>query len=443
VTNLTKKYFGTDGIRGEVGKFPITPDFALRLGYAVGRVLARATDNPAVIIGKDTRISGYLFESSLEAGFSYAGVDVYMAGPVPTPAIAYLTRALNLSAGVVISASHNQYVDNGIKFFAQNGFKLPDSIELEIEQQLAEPMLMSDKLGKAMRLTDAKGRYIEFCKSTFPATMNLRGLKLVLDCAHGATYQVAPNVFKELGATVITTATTPNGMNINHNCGSTHEAHIVHAVKQHGADIGIAFDGDGDRVIFVDNNGIVYNGDKLLYIILQYYLASGHSITGVVGTVMTNLALENALTQQGYNLIRAKVGDRYVLEQMQTHNMLLGGEASGHLLCLDKHTTGDGIIAALQVLAGLKHSRKSLAQMVNWTDYPQKLINVKIANKETLWQQQAQPVIDEAVKNLANDGRVVVRQSGTEALIRVMVEAKTVDLAETWANKIADSINNI
>jgi phosphoglucosamine mutase len=444
VSNLIKKYFGTDGIRGEVGKFPITPDFAMRLGYAVGMVLAKSIDNPAIIIGKDTRISGYLFESSLEAGFSYAGVDVYMAGPVPTPAIAYLTRALHLSAGVVISASHNPYFDNGIKFFANDGFKLPDSVELEIEQQLEQPMVMASKLGKVLRLNDAKGRYIEFCKSSLPKAMNLCGLKLVIDCANGATYQVAPSVFKELGATVISIATTPNGVNINHNCGSTYEANIIQAVKQHDADIGIAFDGDGDRVIFVDRDGIVYNGDKLVYIILKYYVANGNKISGLVGTVMTNLGLENVLKRNGYKLVRAKVGDRYVLEQMRQHDMLLGGEASGHILCLDRHSTGDGIIAALQVLAGLKSCGKSLSEMIDWTDYPQQLINITLDSKDdSLWQQQAQPMIDEAISNLGDDGRVVVRQSGTEALIRVMVEAKTMNLANTWATKIAASINKL
>ncbi len=443
---MTKQYFGTDGIRGEVGVFPITPDFALKLGYAVGVILKRNFKKPAIIIGKDTRLSGYLFESSLEAGFSYAGVDVYMAGPVPTPAVAYLTRTLHLSAGVVISASHNPYQDNGIKFFSHMGAKFSDKMELEIEQLLGQPMEMAETLGKVRRLEDAKGRYIEFCKSTFPHHLNLNHMKIVLDVANGATYQIAPSVFEELGADVVTIANTPNGININHNCGSTHEQNLIKAVKDHNADIGIAFDGDGDRVIFVDNNGLVYNGDKLLYAILQYHIHKQDSHTknhhkSIVGTVMTNLAMEHAIHKKGYGLIRAKVGDRYVLEELHAHHLVLGGEASGHILCLDKHTTGDGIISALQVLKSIIALNKPLNQLIDWEPYPQKLINIKLDNiKNVIPSTHTQAIITDAEEALKPFGRVVVRKSGTEPLIRVMVEAKLSTDAQMWADKIALSI---
>lgn len=439
---IMKKYFGTDGIRGAVGEFPITPEFALRLGYAFGRVLSKKCEKPAVIIGKDTRLSGYLFESSLEAGFSYAGVDVYMAGPIPTPAIAYLTRALHLSAGVVISASHNPYTDNGIKFFSEKGAKLPDEIELEIEALLSKDMVIADELGKVTRLDDAKGRYIEFCKNTFPSDIDLKGLKIALDCANGATYQVAPSVFKELGAEVIKIACDPNGTNINHQCGSTYENNISLAVLESKADIGIAFDGDGDRVIFVDNSGNVYNGDKLIYIILQSYLAYGKKISGLVGTVMTNLAMEHALEKKGFALVRAKVGDRYVESEMQKRGWIIGGEASGHILCLDKHTTGDGIVSSLQVLTALIKLNKSLNDLIDWEDYPQTLVNIRLdKNNHTGWEERSKSVIEEALNELGNDGRVIVRASGTEPLIRVMVEAQSKNLATNWANKIAKSIS--
>ncbi|MFN8770548.1 MAG: phosphoglucosamine mutase [Neisseriaceae bacterium] len=439
---MMKKYFGTDGIRGAVGEFPITPEFALRLGYAFGRVLSKKCEKPAVIIGKDTRLSGYLFESSLEAGFSYAGVDVYMAGPIPTPAIAYLTRALHLSAGVVISASHNPYTDNGIKFFSEKGAKLPDEIELEIEALLSKDMVIADELGKVTRLDDAKGRYIEFCKNTFPSDIDLKGLKIALDCANGATYQVAPSVFKELGAEVIKIACDPNGTNINHQCGSTYENNISLAVLESKADIGIAFDGDGDRVIFVDNSGNVYNGDKLIYIILQSYLAYGKKISGLVGTVMTNLAMEHALEKKGFALVRAKVGDRYVESEMQKRGWIIGGEASGHILCLDKHTTGDGIVSSLQVLTALIKLNKSLNDLIDWEDYPQTLVNIRLdKNNHTGWEERSKSVIEEALNELGNDGRVIVRASGTEPLIRVMVEAQSKNLATNWANKIAKSIS--
>src|SRR6185437_14135262 len=349
-----RKYFGTDGIRGCVGDFPITPDFALRLGYAAGVVLGKSGSRPSVIIGKDTRLSGYLFESSLEAGLSYAGVDVYMAGPIPTPAIAYLANTLNLSAGIVISASHNPYMDNGIKFFSGKGTKLPDDIELEIEAVLEQGMVKAKNLGKVVRLEDAQGRYIEFCKSTFNRGLNLSGLTIVLDCANGATYRVAPSVFKELGATVIAIACEPDGLNINQDCGSTHPDNLIMAVLEHKADLGIAFDGDGDRVLFIDKNGTQYNGDKLIYIILRSLLAQNKEVPGIVGTVMTNLGMEHKLSQMNILLVRTKVGDRYILEELNRRGWVLGGEASGHILCLDRHTTGDGIISALQVLAAVK-----------------------------------------------------------------------------------------
>jgi phosphoglucosamine mutase len=435
-----RKYFGTDGVRGKVGTFPITPDFALRLGYAAGKVLAAKSKKPAVIIGKDTRLSGYLFESSLEAGFAYAGVDVYMAGPIPTPAIAYLTKTLRLSAGVVISASHNPYYDNGIKFFSEHGTKLADSVELEIEAILDQEMEIASKLGKVRRLSDAQGRYIEFCKSTFPNSLDLKGLKIVLDCANGASYHVAPHVFEELGADVIKLGCTPDGININDNCGSTYPETMVDAVLKYKADYGIAFDGDGDRVVFSDSKGNLLNGDKLIYLILKSYEALGKKLPGVVGTVMTNMGMEVALKNQGYELVRAKVGDRYVVEELLKRDWLIGGEASGHILCLDKHTTGDGIIAALQVLAGVVVLKQSLEQVVDWADYPQTMINIRLTNKSFDWQNAAKQAISEVENALSNDGRVIVRASGTEPLVRVMVEASDAEMAKTCAEKIASTI---
>lgn len=435
-----RKYFGTDGVRGKVGTFPITPDFALRLGYAAGKILAAKSKKPAVIIGKDTRLSGYLFESSLEAGFAYAGVDVYMAGPIPTPAIAYLTKTLRLSAGVVISASHNPYHDNGIKFFSEHGTKLADSVELEIEAILDQEMEIAPKLGKVRRLSDAQGRYIEFCKSTFPNNLDLKGLKVVLDCANGASYHVAPHVFEELGAEVIRLGCTPDGININDNCGSTYPETMVDAVLKYKADYGIAFDGDGDRVVFSDSKGNLLNGDKLIYLILKSYEALGKKLSGVVGTVMTNMGMEVALRNQGYELVRAKVGDRYVVEELLKRDWLIGGEASGHILCLDKHTTGDGIIAALQVLAGVVILKQNLEQVVDWADYPQTMINIRLTNKSFDWQNAAKQAISEVESELSNDGRVVVRASGTEPLVRVMVEASDANLAKACAEKIASTI---
>lgn len=437
-----RKYFGTDGIRGQVGEFPITPDFALRLGYATGRVLIKRGLKPAVVIGKDTRASGYLFESSLEAGLSYAGVDVYMVGPIPTPAIAYLTRTLHLGAGIVISASHNVYTDNGIKFFANSGTKLPDEVELQIEEELDLPLVKAERLGKVRRIADANGRYIEFCKGTFPRDLALSGKTIVLDCANGATYQVAPSVFSELGAKVIKLSCEPDGVNINHECGSTYPASLIEAVRQHKADLGIAFDGDGDRVLFVDKNGVLYNGDKLIYIILKAYLAGGKQITGIVGTVMTNLAMEHKLTSMNIELIRAKVGDRYVLEEMIKYGYTIGGEASGHILCLDKHTTGDGIISALQVLSAILYLNKPLDQLVDWQDYPQTMVNIRLESGMEDWELKSKVIVKDVESKLKGVGRLVLRASGTEPLVRVMVEACDAILANTLANQVADVIKS-
>jgi phosphoglucosamine mutase len=435
-----RKYFGTDGVRGLVGEFPITPDFALRLGYAAGKVLAAQSKNPAVIIGKDTRLSGYLFESALEAGFTYAGVDVLMAGPLPTPAIAYLTKTLRLSAGVVISASHNPYHDNGIKFFSKNGTKLQDDIELAIEAAIDGEMVKAEQLGKVRRLTDARGRYIEFCKSTFPNNLDLKNLKIVLDCAHGATYDVAPSVFEELGAKIIKIGCEPDGVNINHECGSTHLNALKIKVLEEKADFGIAFDGDGDRVLIVTSDGQVLDGDKIIYIIARAYAELGNKIDGIVGTVMTNMGMEKALINHGYKFIRAKVGDRYVMEELSKNQWILGGEASGHILCLDKHSTGDGIIAALQVLAGLVQLDKSPQQLIDWNDYPQVMINVKLASKEFDWKILANPAIEDVKMKLGDNGRVIVRASGTEPLVRVTVEANERKLAQEYAEQIANTI---
>jgi phosphoglucosamine mutase len=445
---MTRKYFGTDGVRGRVGVSPITPDFVMRLGYAAGRVLTQASAGsakPVVLIGKDTRISGYMLEAALEAGFSAAGVDVMLAGPLPTPAVAYLTRALRLSAGVVISASHNPYDDNGIKFFSEHGSKLPDAVELAIEAVLDDPIVCvaSEKLGKAKRLDDARGRYIEFCKSTFPNELDLRGLKIVVDCAHGAAYHIAPDVFHELGAEVIAIGNRPNGVNINDGFGATAPQALVASVQEHGADLGIALDGDADRLLLVDAAGRIYNGDELLYVMVKDRLSIG-PVAGAVGTLMTNMALEVAFKRMGIGFARAKVGDRYVLEVLQERGWQLGGEGSGHLLFLDKHTTGDGIISALQVLSALKRSGRTLAECASDMQlFPQCLINVKVApgydwqNNRALQDEKA------AVESeLGDDGRVLIRPSGTEPLIRVMVEAKRADVADTMARRIADTLRN-
>lgn len=447
---MTRKYFGTDGVRGKVGVSPITPDFVMRLGYAAGKVLAAedvsgssSSKKPTVLIGKDTRVSGYMLEAALEAGFAAAGVDVMLSGPMPTPAVAYLTKALRLSAGVVISASHNPYYDNGIKFFSAQGNKLPDEVELAIEAKLELPMecVGSDLLGKAHRLRDANGRYIEFCKSTFPNELDLRGLKIVVDCAHGAAYDIAPHVFHELGAEVIAIGNQPNGFNINDNVGATAPNALSLAVRANHADLGIALDGDADRLIMVDKNGVVYNGDQLLYLMVIDRLAVG-DVPGVVGTLMTNMAVEVALKGLGVGFARAKVGDRYVLEQLHERGWLLGGEGSGHLLCLDKHTTGDGIVSALQVLSALRRNGKSLDQSVNELSlYPQTLINVKVAPGVD-WQKNQNAVAEKlkVEQELGERGRVLIRASGTEPLIRVMVEAVDADLANNLARRLADCI---
>jgi phosphoglucosamine mutase len=443
---MARKYFGTDGVRGLVGVAPITPDFVMRLGYAAGKVLAKAQTasvRPTVLIGKDTRISGYMLEAALEAGFSAAGVDVMLAGPMPTPAIAYLTRALRLAAGVVISASHNPYHDNGIKFFSEHGTKLPDEVEHEIEIALEAPMLCvtSEKLGRAKRLDDAQGRYIEFCKSTFPNEFDLRGMKVVVDCAHGAAYHIAPHVFHELGAEVIAIGNHPDGFNINDGFGATAPAAMSAAVVAHGADLGIALDGDADRLIMCDGKGRLYNGDELLYVMVKDRLATG-PVAGAVGTLMTNMALEVAFKQMGVGFARAKVGDRYVLEVMRERGWNLGGEGSGHLLCLDKHTTGDGIVSALQVLSALKRIGKTLEQCTSeLVLFPQTLINLRVASGFD-WQKNA-ATVDEKEKvehELGDTGRVLIRASGTEPLIRVMVEAKNAEHAATMARRIADTV---
>ena len=447
---MTKKYFGTDGIRGKAGEYPITPDFVMRLGYAAGKVLTSVSGNlakgahPAVLIGKDTRISGYMLEAALEAGLSAAGVDVLLTGPMPTPAVAYLTRALRAQAGIVISASHNPYYDNGIKFFSSEGAKLGDDIEHAIEAELDKPMqvMESAMLGKARRIDDAAGRYIEFCKSTFPNDMDLRGLKIVLDCAHGATYHVAPNVFHELGAEIISIGNKPDGLNINELVGSTHPQALKKAVLEHQADLGIAFDGDGDRVMMVDAHGNLLDGDQLLYIIALGLHAKGELKGGVAGTLMTNLALEHALQNNNIPFARAKVGDRYVLELLNEKKWLLGGENSGHILTLDKHSSGDAIIAALQVLHALILSGKTLADLrADLVLYPQVLINVVTAKKVDLDRHdQIQAAVKTAEKELAGRGRVVLRASGTEPKIRVMVEGEDGVLVQKLAEDITIAV---
>lgn len=449
---MSRKYFGTDGIRGKVGESIITPDFVMRLGYAAGRVLIGLESNlakgahPAVLIGKDTRISGYMLEAALEAGLSAAGVDVLLTGPMPTPAIAYLTRALRAQAGIVISASHNPYYDNGIKFFSAQGTKLPDDVELAIEAELDKPMqvMESAKLGKARRIDDAAGRYVEFCKSTFPNNLDLRGLKIVLDCAHGATYHVAPPVFHELGAEVIAIGNHPDGLNINHCAGSTHPQALQKAVVDHQADLGIAFDGDGDRVMMVDAKGNLLDGDQLLYIIALGLYGKGKLKGGVAGTLMTNLALEQALQEHQIPFARAKVGDRYVLEMLLEKNWKLGGENSGHILTLDKHTSGDAIIAALQVLQALKLSGKTLLQMGEQLKlYPQVLINVTTKQKVDLQTDTIQAAVKQAEAELKDTGRVLLRASGTEPKIRVMVEGKDGAQVQNLAERIADIVRKV
>lgn len=437
-----RKYFGTDGVRGEVGGPTINAEFALRLGYAAGRVLARqqpGRGRPTVVIGKDTRISGYMLESALEAGLSAAGIDVLLAGPVPTPAVAYLTRALRLVAGIVISASHNPYQDNGIKFFSAQGMKLPDEIEAEIEAAIHEPLgcVSSEALGRARRIDDAAGRYIEFCKSTFPNELDLSGLSIVVDAANGAAYNIAPHVFRELGAEVFAIGCQPDGFNINEGVGAMHPEHLAAEVQARGADIGIALDGDADRLQMVDGAGRIYNGDELLYAIVRDRM-SLHSVDGVVGTLMTNFGFEKQMQALGVGFERAKVGDRYVLEAMQKRGWLYGGESSGHLLCLDCHTTGDGIIAALQVLTAMSRSDKNLAELVaDLKMYPQRMVNVPLA-PEVQWQTHAglQQAKDKVEQQLNGRGRVLIRASGTEPKLRLMVEAEDATLAEEGVRQL-------
>lgn len=440
-----RRYFGTDGIRGKVGEFPINAEFVLKLGWAAGRVLAQTQGGPGkVLIGKDTRISGYMFESALQAGLSAAGVDIRLLGPMPTPAIAYLTRTFHAHAGIVISASHNPYYDNGIKFFSAQGVKLADEIELAIEAELKQPMRTVDsaELGKAERVADAAGRYIEFCKSTIPATIDFRGLKIVVDCAHGATYHVAPSVFDELGAEVIPIGVTPDGFNINRECGSTYPQATQVAVLEHGADLGISLDGDGDRVIMVDHKGEVVDGDELLFIIAQSR-QQAHTLHGaVVGTVMSNFGLEQALRAQGIDFKRAAVGDRYVMEMMREGGWTLGGESSGHIMCLDRTTTGDGIVAALQVLAEIFKTGRSLHELKKgMTKYPQCMINVPVVAgfdvaKSAVIQKAYRYVLNE----LRDEGRVLLRPSGTEPVIRVMVEGSDSGQVQLLAKQLAEEV---
>jgi phosphoglucosamine mutase len=444
---MGRRYFGTDGVRGKVGVAPITPDFVLRLGYAAGKVLAgadrwaKAGVRPTVLIGKDTRVSGYMLEAALEAGFSAAGVDVMLAGPMPTPGVAYLTRALRLAAGVVISASHNPYFDNGIKFFSADGNKLADDVELLIEKQLDEPMecAPSESLGKARRLDDAAGRYIEFCKSTFPAAFDLRGLKLVVDCAHGAAYQIAPHVFHELGADVVSIGVAPNGFNINDGVGATAPEALAHEVRAKRADLGLALDGDADRLQVVDATGRLYNGDELLYVLVKDRIATHGKVPGVVGTLMTNMAVEVALGRQGVELVRAPVGDRYVLEHLRERGWQLGAEGSGHILALDRHSTGDGIVSALLVLAAVKRSGLTLAELLGDVAlFPQQLINVRMRPDADWKENEAiRLAIADAQRTLDGRGRVLIRASGTEPVLRVMVEAEQRDNAMRCAQDIA------
>ncbi|MBL0945775.1 MAG: phosphoglucosamine mutase [Hydrogenophaga sp.] len=441
---MARQYFGTDGIRGTVGQAPITPDFVLRLAHAVGRVLKRQQAHPTVLIGKDTRISGYMLEAALESGFNSAGVDVVLLGPVPTPAVAYLTRAQRASLGVVISASHNPFADNGIKFFSAKGTKLPDQWELDVEAALDEPPVWvpAAELGKSRRLDDAAGRYIEFCKSTCSHNLSLRGLKIVVDGANGAAYHIAPSVFHELGAEVVKIGCTPDGLNINAGVGATHPEALIDAVKQHGADYGIALDGDADRLQMTDRQGRLYNGDELLYLMTMDRLARDEDVPGVVGTLMTNMAVEVALKARGVQFVRAKVGDRYVLEELDKRGWLLGGEGSGHLLVLDRHTTGDGLVSALQVLHACVDSGKSLAQLLaDVTLFPQTLINVRLQPGQD-WKTNARLASEtQAVEaELGDSGRVLIRASGTEPLVRVMVEARDAAMAQRCAERLADTL---
>ena len=440
---MSRKYFGTDGVRGLVGQSPITPDFVMRLGWAAGKVLARQGTRK-VLIGKDTRISGYMLESAMEAGLSAAGIQAVLLGPMPTPAVAYLTRAFRAEAGVVISASHNPYYDNGIKFFSQDGTKLPDDVELEIERQLDMPFecVESAKLGKATRIDDAPGRYIEYCKSAFPGELSLDGLKIVLDCAHGATYHIAPSVFRELGAEVVVIGCAPNGLNINDQVGSTHPDALMRRVCEESADLGIAFDGDGDRVMMVDGEGNLIDGDEILFMIACDQQSRGKLVGGVVGTQMTNLAMELALQSLGIPFARANVGDRYVMEMLKELGWRLGGENSGHVICLDHATTGDGIVASLQVLQAMVRAQTGLATLRrNLRLFPQRLVNVRFAGGvDPLQQPAVLKAVADAEDKLAGRGRVLLRKSGTEPLIRVMVEGEEAELVSSLAEEIAHRV---
>ncbi|NOR68486.1 MAG: phosphoglucosamine mutase [Methylomarinum sp.] len=440
---MKKKYFGTDGIRGEVGKHPITPDFMLKLGWATGRVFAEE-GHGFVLVGKDTRISGYMFESALEAGLSAAGVDTRLLGPMPTPGIAYLTRTLRAKAGIVISASHNPYYDNGIKFFSVEGTKLPDELEHKIESYIDSPMstVESSMLGKASRIEDAAGRYIEFCKSTVSTSLDFKGLRIVVDCAHGATYHIAPHVFTEVGAEVVTICAEPDGLNINEECGATKPELLAEKVIEFRADLGIALDGDGDRLIMVDHKGEVVDGDELIYIIAKSKQQAGELKNTVVGTLMSNLGMENSLKALGINLLRANVGDRYVMEMMIKNKAVLGGEGSGHIICLDKTTTGDGIVAALQVLAEIQQTGKSLYELKSGMQkYPQILKNVRVNKKVNLDEvESVQKAVQTVEKKMGAKGRVLLRASGTEPLIRVMVEGENYDDVVKYADQLVDDV---
>ena len=437
---MSRQYFGTDGIRGTVGQPPITPDFVLRLAHAVGRVLKRSEERPTVLIGKDTRISGYMLESALESGFNSAGVDAVLLGPLPTPGVAYLTRAQRASLGVVISASHNAFADNGIKFFSAQGSKLSDAWEQSVEAALQEQPVWAEsaKLGKSRRLDDAAGRYIEFCKSSFASDLTLKGLKIVVDAAHGAAYHIAPKVFHELGAEVICIGCAPNGLNINDGVGATHPEALIEAVRANSADYGVALDGDADRLQLVDAQGRLFNGDEVLFLMVSERLARGEAVPGAVGTLMTNLAVELALKERGVQFVRAKVGDRYVLEELEKNGWLLGGEGSGHLLALDKHTTGDGLVSALQVLQACVRSGQRLSTLLEGVSlFPQTLINLRLQAGHNWQASAALKAATLAVEaELGITGRILIRASGTEPLLRVMVEAQDAAQAKTCAERL-------
>lgn len=443
LTHQPRRYFGTDGIRGKVGAWPVTPEFVLKLGWAVGKVLARQGSGK-VLIGKDTRISGYMFESVLESGLSAAGIHTHLLGPMPTPAIAYLTRTLRAQAGIVISASHNPYYDNGIKIFSASGTKLPDSIEFAIEEQLEQPMTTVDsaELGKAIRVVDAPGRYIEFCKSTVASDIILNGLKIVMDCAHGAAYHVAPNVFRELGAEVIELGVEPNGLNINLDCGAMHPNVVRQKVLEQKADLGIALDGDGDRVVMIDSTGHVLDGDEILYIIAKDKMIRKAMKGGVVGTLMSNFGLEKSLQEMGIEFTRVQVGDRYVISELAARGWHLGGEPSGHVVCMEMTTTGDGIITALQVLAAMRHQNQSLVEIrKGWTKYPQVLKNIKISrNENALENIKILAGVKEAEGELGDKGRVLLRRSGTEPVVRVMVEGEIQNKVSQLAERLAELV---